>query len=370
MRQPLLHRRHRLGVLPLRVARALRARLDRDRHDTRDRGRWRTTASPLVTTTFCRCAASGGCAEAADAASTQHECNQGSHTILNPRLYAVRVRRHFVAIRAAQHRHIVVDPRRRRGRFAGCRRRPARIARLAQPVVFSAVPVGHPFPDVAAHVVEPVGVRRIRAGRPRAALPLARRVGEDSWRATRRYRGPTDTSRPRRRRARPFPIRPRSAAAPGARSRQTTTDNRTSHPHIDTRTTGWLPWPGGGCIVIPDIRRGKLAKCRFAIAARDERQFAHAWRRVPGRADEPRVLFVRDGKTADEKLADEHAVDGPLVLFGVCRPHEEIAGRDARQIGRYRGAHRGARARGGHLARTIGVVRDSQYSATPDTILP
>src|SRR5215207_7819395 len=123
-------------------------------------------------------------------------------------------------------------------------------------------------------------------------------------------------------------------------------------------------------IVTPDVRRGKLAKCRFAIAACDERQLAHAWRRAAGRTDEPRVLFVRNRITADEKFADEHAVDGSLVLLGVCRTHEEIAGRDARQIGRYRGAHRGARARGGHLARTIRVVRASQYSATPDTILP
>ena len=98
--------------------------------------------------------------------------------------------------------------------------------------------------------------------------------------------------------------------------------------------------------VVPDIGRGKLAERRFAIAAGDERKIADGRRRMAGRAYEPRVLVLRDGKTSDEKLADEDAMDGPLVLFCIGRAHEEIAGWDARQVWRCGGGHLGARGHG------------------------
>jgi len=82
------------------------------------------------------------------------------------------------------------------------------------------------------------------------------------------------------------------------------------------------------------------------------------------------AAVVGDGKPSDEELADVDTMNRPLILLGVGRAHEKVAGRDARQIWRNRRAHRGAQARGGHRARSIGVVRDRQYSATPDTILP
>src|SRR6185436_9254262 len=126
---------------------------------------------------------------------------------------------------------------------------------------------------------------------------------------------------------------------------------------------------GGRRFVAPDVRRGELTKRGFAIAAGDERQLPDPGCRPPGGADESRVVVVGDWKPRDEELADVDAMDGPLILLGVGRAHEKVAGRNARQIRRYRRAHRGARTRGGHRARSIWVVRDRQYSATPDTIL-
>src|SRR5215831_18323371 len=49
---------------------------------------------------------------------------------------------------------------------------------------------------------------------------------------------------------------------------------------------------------------------------------------MSGRAHETRVLVLCDRKAADEKLAHEDPVNGPLVLVRVGRSHQEVAGRN------------------------------------------
>ena len=97
---------------------------------------------------------------------------------------------------------------------------------------------------------------------------------------------------------------------------------------------------GRRLIAMPLVGRGHVAEERLAPAARDERQLAHPWRTVAGRAHEARVLVVGDRKTADEKLADEHPVHRTLVFLRIGRAHEEVAARNARDVRRCRGAHR------------------------------
>src|SRR5258705_13012120 len=100
---------------------------------------------------------------------------------------------------------------------------------------------------------------------------------------------------------------------------------------------------GRRLLVLPDIARGKLPKCRFAIAAGEERKIADRGRRMAGRADESPVLILGDGKAPDEKLADEHAMHRPFVLLSIGGAHEEVAGGDTRQVWRCGGGQLGAR---------------------------
>src|SRR5262249_15021653 len=62
-------------------------------------------------------------------------------------------------------------------------------------------------------------------------------------------------------------------------------------------------------------------------------------------AHEPGVLFLGDRKTGDEEFPDEHTMDRPLILLRVRGPHEEIAGRNPREVRR----NRGCRASGGDV---------------------
>src|SRR5204862_2289270 len=61
----------------------------------------------------------------------------------------VGVWRDFVAIRAAHHRDLFGDPRCAANHAQAAVRRTLRILRVALSVVVGAVPVAHPFPDVA-----------------------------------------------------------------------------------------------------------------------------------------------------------------------------------------------------------------------------
>ena len=53
-----------------------------------------------------------------------------------------------------------------------------------------------------------------------------------------------------------------------------------------------------------------------------------------------RVFILSHRKPADEKLADVYTVDGTLVLFGVCRSHQKIAGGYASKVWSDRSDHR------------------------------
>src|SRR5262245_41522707 len=55
---------------------------------------------------------------------------------------------------------------------------PTRIAAIARAIRVGTIPVRHPLPDVASHVVEAQVVRRIAPDRLRATLALLRRLGE------------------------------------------------------------------------------------------------------------------------------------------------------------------------------------------------
>src|SRR5471030_383126 len=92
----------------------------------------------------------------------------------NPESDAVRigVGRYFVAVRASEHRHIVVDPRAAPDDSHRSGMRAPRILYVAGGIRVRVIPVGHPLPHVARDVVQTVGVRRVGAGWTRASLAL------------------------------------------------------------------------------------------------------------------------------------------------------------------------------------------------------
>src|SRR5213078_5407717 len=73
----------------------------------------------------------------------------------------VGVGRHLMAVRRAHHRDFIGHPGRAADDAETARRGSLRILRIPLSVVLRAVPVGHPFPDVADDVAETVPVRRI-----------------------------------------------------------------------------------------------------------------------------------------------------------------------------------------------------------------
>ena len=170
----------------------------------------------------------------------------------------VGIRRDLVAIRAPQHRHVVVHPGSAANDAHAAGVGSARIVHVAAAVVFAAVPVGHPFPHVSHDVAQTEGVGRIGAGRPCAALALGRRILEKV--AARRVDlvAPRITAALRRRRAPPFPIPLRSAAGRRARSPRRATGSTPRASSKLTSTTGWLPWPGRRILVLPDVRSGQF----------------------------------------------------------------------------------------------------------------
>ena len=99
----------------------------------------------------------------------------------DPESDAVRigVRRNLMAVRTAEHRHVVVHTRAAPDDSHVARPGAGRIPHFASAVIVRVVPVGHPFPDVPGHVVEPVRVRRVGPGRTRALLTFGRRIGEE-----------------------------------------------------------------------------------------------------------------------------------------------------------------------------------------------
>ena len=69
-----------------------------------------------------------------------------------------------------------------------------------------------------------------------------------------------------------------------------------------------------------------------AAAGRNQRQPAHGGSGMAGGADEPGVLVAGDRKAPDEEFAQVDAMDGSLVFLCVRRPHQKIAGGNARQV--------------------------------------
>lgn len=89
----------------------------------------------------------------------------------------------------------------------------------------------------------------------------------------------------------------------------------------------------------PDIWRGQLLE-ELRSPDGDERQAANRGRWITGRADEPRVVVLRDRKSADEKLADVDPVYRTLILFSIRCAHQEIASGNSSEIGRCCGQSR------------------------------
>ena len=75
-----------------------------------------------------------------------------------------------MAVRAPHHRYFFGDPGRAADDAKAAGERAARILGVAKPVVIGAVPVAHPFPDVADDIAQAIRIRRVRAGGPCAAL--------------------------------------------------------------------------------------------------------------------------------------------------------------------------------------------------------
>ena len=82
--------------------------------------------------------------------------------------------------------------------------------------------------------------------------------------------------------------------------------------------------------IVPRVARRQIAE-EFVAAGGDERWLADLRRGIAGRADEPGVLVLRDGKAADLKLADVHPMDRTFVLAGIGGAHQEVASRNARE---------------------------------------
>jgi hypothetical protein len=96
--------------------------------------------------------------------------------------------------------------------------------------------------------------------------------------------------------------------------------------------------------VLPHIWLGEISKNSIAAAESDQRQTANGGRRIAGLTNEARVFVMGDREAADEELADENAMNGTLILFGIRRTHEKIAAGDARKVRRGRCRHRGTGA--------------------------
>src|SRR5207244_1425887 len=92
------------------------------------------------------------------------------------------------------------------------------------------------------------------------------------------------------------------------------------------------------------VRRGELPKQLVAVAGGDERQAADYGRWMAGGAHKPRVLIVRHLETSDEKFADEDTMNRTLIVVGVYSAHQEVARRNAYEVGRWNGiSHRARR---------------------------
>src|SRR5438067_13481100 len=82
----------------------------------------------------------------------------------------VRVGRNLVAARTPQHGHVVIHPGSAANDAHVAGVGPARIVHVTAAIIFGAVPVGYPFPDVASDVAQTIPVGGIGAARPRTAL--------------------------------------------------------------------------------------------------------------------------------------------------------------------------------------------------------
>src|SRR5271169_3213456 len=95
-----------------------------------------------------------------------------------PDAVRVRIRRHLVTVRGPQHTDILVQPRTASDDAHRAAWGTSRIARLAGGIVIRRVPIRHPLPDVADHVVQAVRIWRVDSGGLRAAPGLDRRIDQ------------------------------------------------------------------------------------------------------------------------------------------------------------------------------------------------
>ena len=113
-------------------------------------------------------------------------------------------------------------------------------------VVIRRIPVGHPLPHVARHVVQLERIGRIAADRRGAALGLHAGVRKKMRARRRRACRPRESACPRGRRAPRAPTRLRLAAAPACRSCSQATRSRRLASSNPTSVTGWRSRPSGG----------------------------------------------------------------------------------------------------------------------------
>ena len=107
----------------------------------------------------------------------------------------------------------------------------------------------------------------------------------------------------RGRRARPFPIRLRSAAGPACGLARRATGSRRAHLEADERHRMAIA-AFGRSAVVPEIRGGQRPEIGLERARNHQRQRANGGRRMAGLADELRVFGVGDRIDADREIVD------------------------------------------------------------------
>ena len=229
-----------------------------------------------------------------------------------------------MAMRTAQLIDVVGDPRAAAHHPQRAAARTTRIAILAVAIGISPIPIGHPLPDVAGHVVELQLVGWIAADRPRAAMPLERRVGQKV--GARRI----DSVTPRVARA----------AAPAARGALPFGLGGQAHEAADTPTQpaairggigmgnqrdGMARPFAGHLAAPPHVRRCQFAK-RWLLRGRDDQwQVANSRHAITGFFGELAVLLDRDRVNGCVKRIHMNGMGRAFVVSALIGAHDKLA---------------------------------------------